>query len=128
MRVLGLVVSSARAAITLVALLVIAIAVLLLVVFIFFASWGEEFTSGRIPTQFHARLEREGLLDDYQRVFGVAHNSGGTVAATTEALTHGVDVIEIDVVSLNGTLYSAHVPPLPLVGSRFFRGPSLADI
>ena len=128
MRALGLVASSARATIARASVVVIAVAALLLVVFVFFAPWGEEFTSGRVPTQFYARLEREGVLDHYRAVFGVAHNSGGTLGATTEALAHGADVIEIDVVSLDGTLYSAHVPPLPIVGNRFFRGPSLAEV
>lgn len=131
MLVIRLLRSGARAGrriVNLAALSVITLSVAVLGVFVFLAEWGEEYTSGRIPTQFYARLEQDQLLDDYQQVFGVAHNSGGTLAATKEALAHGADVIEIDVVSMNGTLYAAHASPLRWLGPRVFRGPTLAAV
>ncbi len=59
----------------------------------------------------------------YGEVMGSAHNSGGSVEATLEAIIFGADVIEADVVEIDGQLYTAHTPPLPIIGPRFFRGP-----
>jgi len=94
------------------ALLVIVFSAALLAVFLFWEEIAEEITTGRRPTQFRGELAAD-LLDDYGAVFVVGHNSGGTIAATRQALDHGADVIEIDVASLDGTLVSAHFPPLP---------------
>lgn len=43
---------------------------------------------------------------------------------------YGADVIEVDVVSLDGRLYSAHLTPtpFPFIGVRAFRGPALEQI
>jgi len=87
-----------------------------------------EFTTGRLPVQFYRELEAQGLLDDYVGVFAIAHNSGDSLVATREAIDHGADVIEIDVASIGSELYAAHRSPLPLVGRRLFRGPTLADV
>lgn len=110
-----------------VSVLVLALSAGLLGVFVFWDDIAEELTTGRRPTQFRGELQAE-LLDDYAGVFGVGHNSGGTVAATLQARHAGTDVIEIDVASLDGELVSAHFPPLPLVGRRVFRGPTLRDV
>lgn len=103
-----------------------------LAVFVFVPDVAEEYTAGLRPTQFYDPLPPDlvaaDLGRDYEQVFGVAHNSGDSVAATLEALAHGADAIEIDVVSLDGTLYSSHAPPLPWIGRRVFRGPSLETI
>jgi glycerophosphoryl diester phosphodiesterase len=128
MKVVAGITRSLHSGVRLAALLVIAACLGLLVIFLFFASLGEEYTSGRIPTQFYDGLARDGLLDDYERVFGVAHNSGDRIETTKEALAHGADVIEIDVVSLDGTLYAAHSSPLRYIGPRVFRGPALAEV
>lgn len=121
------VLSSVHALIVVVSATVLAAGLALLVVFIAFSDGAEEFTSGRRPTQFYQQLGDD-LLDDYASVFGVAHNSGDSVKATREALKYGADVIEIDVVSVNNRLYAAHTSPLPLIGNRFFRGPTLAEV
>jgi glycerophosphoryl diester phosphodiesterase len=110
-----------------VASLVIALSLILLALFVFWDEIAEEITTGRRPVQFHGELATD-LLDDYGAVFVVGHNSGGTIAATRQALDHGADVIEIDVASLDGVLVSAHFPPLPLIGRRVFRGPALEDV
>ncbi len=128
LRLLRSVTGTIRGLVTSAALVVIGLSSAALFVFVFFAAWAEEYTSGRIPTQFDERLEREQLLDDYPRVFGVAHNSGDSIAATKEALGHGADVIEIDVVSLDGTLYAAHASPLRWLDPRVVRGPTLAAV
>lgn len=116
----------AWASVTLAAGLVIAACLALLGFFAFFATEAERYTSGLTPRQFERELDAE-LLDDYGGVFGVAHNSGDSVAATRQALANGADVIEIDVVSFGGRLYAGHDTPLPFIGDRFFRGPELGE-
>lgn len=88
----------------------------------------EEWTVGRRPNQYYTAIDHDALTFStaaYGTIFGVAHNSGGSIEATLEALINGADVIEIDVVELDGALYSAHTPPLPFLGQRWFRGPRL---
>jgi hypothetical protein len=114
-------------AIVVASVLVILACVVALVTFITFDHEAAEFTSGGEPIQFRRQLDSD-LLDDYGGVFGVAHNSGNLVGTTTEALAHGADVIEIDVVSVGGELRAAHRSPLPLIGSRLFRGPKLEEV
>lgn len=117
-----------REAVRAIALATIGASIALIIFFVFFEHWGEEFTSGRVPTLFYEQAQQEDVLRKYINVFGVAHNSGGTVRSTRKALAHGADVIEIDVSSVDGVLVSAHFPPLPLIGRRLFRGPSLAEV
>ncbi|MDQ2683422.1 MAG: glycerophosphodiester phosphodiesterase [Chloroflexota bacterium] len=88
---------------------------------------GEQWTSGLRPTHFYRELDAE-LLEDYAGTFVVAHNSGDTVPTALEALGSGADVIEVDVVSLDGTLYAAHDVPSSLFGGQLFRGPQLDRI
>lgn len=79
---------------------------------------------GEQPIQFYLTLDGD-LLDDYSRVFGVAHNSGDRLATTREALDHGADVIEIDVISISGVLFAAHTTPPRFVTRHVYRGPPL---
>lgn len=116
----------ASVAVTVTAVLVIIACVLLVLGFIFFAQRAERYTTGVPPVQFYRELD-VALLDDYSNVFGVAHNSGDSLGTTREALEHGADVIEIDVVYSGGKLRAAHDSPLPVIGSRLFRGPALED-
>lgn len=109
------------------ALLVIAACLALLRVLIFDPERGEDWTSGLRPVQFYRELDAE-LLDDYAEVFAVAHNSGDSIDATLEALIHDAEVIEVDVVSLDGRLYAAHGSPYPWIGGAVFRGPPLARV
>ncbi|HYH13182.1 MAG TPA: glycerophosphodiester phosphodiesterase [Thermomicrobiales bacterium] len=91
----------------------------------------EEYTVGRRPTLFYRVFDNEQRMyldTTYGEVLGSAHNSGGSVEATLEAIIVGADVIEVDVVELDGRLYAAHTPPLPYIGQRFFRGPTLERI
>jgi hypothetical protein len=105
-------------------MLVIAASVGLLVVFVAFPDEAERFTAGTPPSQFYRELDPS-LLQSYPKVFGVAHNAGDSLRATKRALARGADVIEIDVVLVNGRLYGGHERPLPVVGKRVFRGPRL---
>lgn len=91
----------------------------------------EEFTVGRRPTLYYHVFDNEQRMyldTTYGEVMGSAHNSGGSVEATLEAIIFGADVIEVDVVEIDGQLYAAHTPPLPFIGPRFFRGPTLERI
>jgi hypothetical protein len=88
---------------------------------------GEEWTTGLRPVNFYRELDAE-LLDDYAGTFAVAHNSGDSVEATLEALGRGADVIEVDVVAVEGRLYAAHGVPVNWVGNRLFRGPPLERV
>jgi glycerophosphoryl diester phosphodiesterase len=91
----------------------------------------EEFTVGLRPSQFYRVFDNEERAfpdATYANVFGVAHNSGGRIETTLEALIYGADVIEVDVVEIDGVLFSAHTPPILFVGPRWFRGPSLEQV
>ncbi len=91
----------------------------------------EAWTTGLQPTLFQGEIDPESqTFPDaaYGSIFGVAHNSGDSLQATLEALIYGADVIEVDVVEIDGTLYSAHSSPLPFVGQEWFRGPRLDTI
>lgn len=88
----------------------------------------EEWTIGRRPNQYFTDLDYEQRIfsdQTYGEIFGVAHNSGGSIEAILEAQINGADVIEADIVELDGVLYVAHKPPLPFLGQRWFRGPRL---
>jgi len=110
-----------------VSVLVIGTSLAALIGFVVFEDAAEEFTSGLPPIQFYRGLS-ENRLDDYGDVFAVAHNSGDRLGTTVEAIAHGADVIEIDVVSMHGRLYAAHSRPLPFLGPRAFRGPTLGEV
>jgi glycerophosphoryl diester phosphodiesterase len=99
----------------------------LIIFMVFWQDIAEEWTTGRKPDTFNGPLEAE-LLDDYGLVFSVGHNSGDTLAATRQALRSGADVIEVDVASMGDTLVAAHFPPLPFIGHRLFRGPTLEEV
>jgi hypothetical protein len=120
-----------RVALIVLASLSIASSLYLLGLFAFNPSGAEEFTVGLRPSQFYRIFENEerAFPDPvYTEVFGVAHNSGGSIDATLEAIAYGADVIEVDVISMDGELYSAHTPPIPFLGSRWFRGPGLERV
>jgi hypothetical protein len=87
----------------------------------------ERYTSGEPPSLFFNPFSND-LLDGDAEVFVVGHNSGDSLAATRNALRHGADIVEIDVVPLNGDLYAGHTVPLQFIGPRTFRGPRVADV
>ncbi|MGN6485318.1 MAG: glycerophosphodiester phosphodiesterase [Thermomicrobiales bacterium] len=118
----------ARVGIAILASLVIAGSLYLVGLFLVAPGRGEEWTVGRRPNQFYSELNHDRqIFSDatYASVLGVAHNSGGSIEATLEALVAGADVIEADVAAVDGPLYVAHDPPLPFIGPRWFRGPRL---
>lgn len=121
----------ARVLVAVLSCLVIAGSLYLLVLFVVDPEGAEAWTVGLRPNQFFRELDHDQRAYSdagYAAIFGVAHNSGGSVEATLEALVYGADIIEADVVELEGTLYSAHDPPLPFLGQRWFRGPRLDRI
>lgn len=120
-----------RVTITLIAVAVISGSLYLIGLFIFDPEGGEEVTIGLRPNQFYAAFDPEDRMysdESYGLVFGVAHNSGARTDATLEALVYGADLIEVDVVEVDGVLRAAHTRPLPIVGQRWFRGPSLEHV
>lgn len=113
-----------RFTLSLTAVGVIAVSVAALVFLVAFSDHAERYLSGVQPYQFIGELDAD-LLDDYGQVFGVAHNSGDSVAATRKAMRNGADIIEIDVISIGSALYAGHDRPVPFIGSHVFRGPRL---
>jgi len=104
---------------------------LLLLALVGWAIWASQITTridlwlhGEQPIQFYLSLDGD-LLDDYSEVIVVAHNSGDRVTTTREALAHGAEVIEIDVVSVSGGLYAAHAAPPPFITRHIYQGPPL---
>jgi len=116
-----------RLGICLISILVILANMAALVISFTFENEAAQFISGGDPKQFYKELEVE-LLDDYGDVFGIAHNSGNTISATVEALAYDADIIEIDVVLVQGQLHAAHWSPFRFIGSRLFRGPTLEEV
>jgi hypothetical protein len=82
---------------------------------------------GEQPIQFYLTLDGD-LLDDYASVVAVAYNSGDRVTTTREALAHGAEVIEIDVVSVSGILYAAHATLPRFVTRHVYQGSLLASV
>lgn len=117
-----------RALVISVSVLVIAASLGVLTWFVFYEETAEKHTVGQRPALFWGRFEVTLLLDDYAGVFGVAHNSGDGLAATRRAIASGADVIEIDVISLDGELYAAHDQPVRRFGAYVFRGPRLRTV
>ncbi len=120
-----------RWAIALLALLVSAAYLALLGTFVLNPEGSAEFTVSRRPTLYHDVFEndeREFADTTYQGVIGSGHNSGGRIEATLQAIIFGTDVVEADVVEIDGDLYAAHTPPLPIIGPHFFRGPALEEV
>ena len=120
-----------RISIVLLAVLVIGGSATMLGILIIDPNGSEEFTVSRRPTLFYEVFENEERAfpdSSYADVLGIAHNSGGRIEATLEAIIFGADLIEVDVVEIGGELYSGHSPPIPFIGSRLFRGPSLEQI
>jgi hypothetical protein len=120
-----------RVTIAVVASLVSAGSIVLLGMFAMNPDGMEEYTIGRRPSTFLRTFDLEDRIfpdEMYEEILGVGHNSGGRIEATIESLIFGADVIEVDVVAVDGVLYSAHTPPLPFIGPHFFRGPSLEQV
>jgi glycerophosphoryl diester phosphodiesterase len=120
-----------RVGTALIACLVITGCLYLMAHFVLDPNGAEGWTVGRRPNQFLGVVDHEQRVfsdEAYGAIFGVAHNSGGSIEATLEARIQGADVIEVDVVAIDGYLYSAHDPPLPFIGQRWFRGPRLERV
>lgn len=116
-----------RALLIVVSLIVITASLAILGWFILDDETAEKYTAGQSPTLYSSG-PGDDLLDDYAGVFGVAHNSGDSLNAARRAVGNGADIIEIDVVSIDGKLYAAHDQPVRRVGSYVFRGPTLSSV
>lgn len=60
-------------------------------------------------------------------VAAIAHNAGDTLQAISRALSHGAQVIEMDIVSIGDELYAGHRKSTSRFGRWLFRGPRLID-
>ena len=94
---------------------------------VIFPSEIERFVGHGVPRQYRSDLLSE-ILADYADVQGVAHNAGNSLATAAEASRHNADIIEVDVVSVNGRLYASHDGPRPIIGSRVFPRPRLERV
>lgn len=122
---------AARVIVSLLAVVVISGSLYVLGLFIVRPDLGEEFTVGLRPNQFYSVINPEDRMfapEAYGVVWGVAHNSGASTDAILDALVNGADFIEVDVVEVDGQLRAAHTSPLPIVGERWFRGPTLERV
>jgi hypothetical protein len=97
-----------------------------LVALIVFDQRVERFTLGLRPPQFLGMTE-EDILANHTDIFGVGHNSGDTINTAIQAIVHGADVVEIDVVLSDGELYAGHNAPNRIFGQTSFRGSRLRD-
>jgi glycerophosphoryl diester phosphodiesterase len=91
-------------------------------------SWSgqaEDARWGRRPSQFYSQLPADVRLGG-AHVLAVAHNAGDGEAATSLAIAHGADVVEIDVMPIDGRLYAAHGAP-PDWMPVSYRGPTLSQ-
>jgi len=120
-----------RAIVAVVAVLTLGGSLALIGNFIVDPDGAEEFTVSRRPSLYYEVFDNEQRAFPqqlYEQVIGSAHNSGGRIEATIEAIIFGADAIEADVIAVNGQLYAGHDPILPLVGDWFFRGPTLEQV
>lgn len=118
---------SGEAVIAGLAVIIIAGCLVFLAMLLFFPERGEQWTTGLRPIQFYNDFEAD-LVGEYTDLFAVAHNSGDNLYSTLDAINYGADVIEVDVVSVDGRLYAAHDMPPIWIGETMFRGPPLAQI
>lgn len=90
-------------------------------------SLAERYASRHRPRLFFDGFERD-LLSGDRGTFVVAHNAGDSLNEAREALRHGSDILEIDVVPFTGQLYAGHSEPQGRIATRWFRGPLLRDV
>ena len=86
--------------------------------------WVRIYTGSAPPDQFYRALPAP-VATHGRQVFGVAHNAGNNAATTAAALRHGAEVIEIDVVLVNGRLAAGRAHGFWWLAERVFRGPTL---
>jgi glycerophosphoryl diester phosphodiesterase len=87
----------------------------------------QRFTTGLPPDQFHRELDPS-LTQDYPETLGIAHNAGNRLDTIKTALDHGADVIEVDVISVRGSLVGGRDQPWPWLSNHLFRGPTLTEV
>lgn len=87
----------------------------------------ERYASRQRPKLVYDAFERDLLTGD-RGTFVVAHNAGDSLAEAREALRHGADIVEIDVIPFGGRLYAGHSEPQGRIAARWFRGPLLRDV
>ena len=89
--------------------------------------FAERYASRHRPKLMFDAFERNLLTGD-RGTFVVAHNAGDSLTEAREALRHGADIVEIDVIPFGGKLYAGHSEPQGRFATRWFRGPLLRDV
>lgn len=104
-------------------------AVLLAVSVTLAVSWQgvQRYTGTLAPPQFY-RAAGVGQLPHDPAALGVAHNAGNTLRTASVAARHGADVIEVDVVSVGGTVVAGRAQPLSWLRQLVFFGPTLHEL
>jgi glycerophosphoryl diester phosphodiesterase len=85
-------------------------------------------TVGFAPHQFYKALDLSENAHASTSLLTIAHNAGDRESTAQSAIGYGADVVEVDVVEVDGRLYAAHDIPNPHISSVTFRGPTLASI
>jgi glycerophosphoryl diester phosphodiesterase len=88
--------------------------------------WVPIYLGTAAPTQFYRELPAP-LDPGARRVLGIGHNAGNHPATTATALEHRADVIEIDVVRVDGELAAGRDRPWQWLADRVFQGQTLDE-
>jgi hypothetical protein len=88
--------------------------------------WVTAYDGSAPPGQFFRALPST-LTTNGRQVLTVAHNAGNNGGTTRTALAFGAEVIEIDVVSVRGTLAAGRAHGAWFLAERVFRGETLAQ-
>lgn len=103
---------------------VVAVVVMLSLTGFPWSSRAENARWGKRPAQFYQALETVPNLGS-GKILSVAHNAGDGAQSSDLAVAHGADIVEIDLIVLNGRLYAAHDMPPDWLPTQIYRGPTL---
>lgn len=88
--------------------------------------WIAEYTGSAPPEQFTRPLSAPPAAREHD-VITIAHNAGNDAGTTAAALRHGADAIEIDVITVHGSLAAGRAHGWRWLAELVFRGQSLAE-
>lgn len=89
--------------------------------------FADRYANRQRPRLYYEAFEHD-LLTGHHGTFVVAHNAGDSVIAARDAMSHGADIIEIDVIPYAGGLYAGHSEPKGRFAERWFRGSTVRDV
>jgi hypothetical protein len=88
--------------------------------------WIRVYTGAAPPEQFYRALSTPPDTAGHD-VLAVGHNAGNNAATAAAALDHGADVIEIDVITVNGELAAGRANGWRWLEEALFQGDTLAE-